>query len=202
MGLLTQDAGRAASRDGPVEAPTNGIPFKGAWDDAEQAIGSQEARDRQRQCPLGNFGVAREALIIDLLLAAGLIESNNLDVKRIIEIRHRWIIESNMAVYADPEADQVDRRLGKASRVGLRRRGRIRFGGNVMHSREGEMSEERFIKPMCETLWRISRKTYVFIHMKGRYPIPCNSRLLPKATQGFCLARCGSKNHSHLRLAA
>jgi hypothetical protein len=149
-----------------------------------------------------NIFVTREALIIDLLLAAGLIKSDNLDVERVMEIRYGRVIESNMAVYADPEADDVDGRLGKASRIGLRRRGRIRFGDNVMYRREGEMSKEGFIKPMRETLRCISRKTYVFIHMKGRYPVPCNARLLPKATKGFSLARRGSKNHSHLRLSA
>jgi hypothetical protein len=141
-------------------------------------------------------------LIIDLLLAAGLVKSDNLDVERVMEIRHGGVIERNMAVNPDPEADEVDGRLGKASGVDLRRRSGIRFGDNVMHRREGEMSEQGFVKPMRETLRRISRKTYVFIHMKGRYPVPVNSLLLPKATEGFCLARRGSKNHSHLRLAA
>jgi hypothetical protein len=185
VGLLTQDAGRAVGRYGPIEAPTYGIPLNGTRDDAEQAISSQEARDRQRQCLVRNIFVTREALIIDLLLAAGLIKSDNLDVERVMEIRYGRVIESNMAVYADPEADDVDGRLG-----------------NVMYRREGEMSKEGFIKPMRETLRCISRKTYVFIHMKGRYPVPCNARLLPKATKGFSLARRGSKNHSHLRLSA
>ena len=72
----------------PIEGPTNGIPLNGAWDDAKQAISSQEARDRQRQCLLRNIIVTREALIIDLLLAAGLVKSDNLDVERIMEIRH------------------------------------------------------------------------------------------------------------------
>jgi hypothetical protein len=143
-----------------------------------------------------------ETLIIDLLLAAGLVKSNNLDVERVIEIRHGGVIERNMAVNADPKADEVDGRLGKASRVCLRRRSGIRFGDNVMHRREEEMSEQGVVKPMRETLRRISRKTYVFIHVKGRYPIPFNCLLLPKPTEGFGLARRGSKNHSHLRLAA
>jgi hypothetical protein len=202
VGLLTQDAGRASGRYWPIEGSTNGIPLDGARDDAEQAIGSQEARDRKRQCLLGNIVVMREALIIDLLLAAGLVKSDNLDVERVMEIRHGGVIERNMAVNANPKADDVDGCLGKASRVGLCRRSGIRFGDDVMHRREGEMSKDGVVKPMRETLRRISRKTYVFIHMKGRYPVPVNSLLLPKATEGFCLARCGSKNHSHLRLAA
>jgi hypothetical protein len=181
VGLLTQDAGWAASRYGPKEAPTNGIPLDRSRDDAEQAISSQEARNRQRQCLLGNVVVTCEALIIDLLLAAGLIKSDNLDVERVMEVRYGRVIESDMAIYADPEADDVNGRLGEANRVSLRRRSGIRFGDDVMHRREGEMREEGFIKPMCETLRRISRKTDVFIHMKGRYSVPVNSLLLAKA---------------------
>jgi hypothetical protein len=202
VSLLAQDAGWAVGRYWPIEGPANGVPLNEAWNNAEQAIGSQETRDRQRQCLLGNVAIMHETLIIDLLLAAGLVKSNNLDVERVMEIRHGGVIERNMAVNADPEADEVDGRLGKASRVGLRRGSGTRFGDNVMYSREGEMSEEGFVKPMRKTLRRISRKTYVFIHMKGRYPVPFNCLLLSKAMEGFGLARRGSKNHSHLRLSA
>ena len=202
MGLLTQDTGRTVDRYWPIEGPTNGIQLRRAWDDAKQAISSQEARNRQRQCLFRNVIVTCEALIIDLLLAAGLIKSDKLDVKWILEIRHWGIVESDMTVHADPEADDIDRRIGKVRRISLRRRRRVWFGNNAMHSREGEMIEEGGIEPMGETLRCISRKTDVLIHMKGRYSVPVNSPLLPKATKGFCLARCGSKNHSHLRLAA
>jgi hypothetical protein len=202
VGLLTQDTGGAGGCYWTIEGPANNTPLDVARNNAEQAIGSQEARDRQRQCLLWNVIVMRKTLIVDLLLATGLVKSDNLDVERIMEIRYGGVIERNMAVNADPEADEVDGRLGKASRVGLGRRSGIRFGDNVMHSRKGEISKEGFVKPMCETLRRISRKTYVFIHMEGGYPAPFNALLLPKVTEGFCLAGCGSKNHSHLRLAA
>ena len=57
----------------------------------------------------GHVGEAVEARVVDLLVSAGRLEPDHLDEDRVEEVRDRRIVECQVAVLADPRADDIGR---------------------------------------------------------------------------------------------
>jgi hypothetical protein len=57
----------------------------------------------------GYFGEALEATVVDLLIAARPIEPDDFDENRVKEIGDGRVIESEVAILADPRADDIGR---------------------------------------------------------------------------------------------
>jgi hypothetical protein len=64
-----------------------------------------------------------EVALVDLLLPAGRVELDHLDVERVVEVGHRGVVEGQVPVLADAQAAQVERvapqQVGVAGALGL-----------------------------------------------------------------------------------
>ncbi len=59
----------------------------------------------------------REVALPHLLAAARLVEGDDLHVERVVEVSDRGVVEGEVAVLADAEAAEVERRRGEERRV-------------------------------------------------------------------------------------
>src|SRR6185437_4203549 len=103
--VRAQDACGAAFRDRPLERQPHCLALGGARHHAIEPLRPQQARHRQRHCLQRYVGEPGKALVIDLLLPADLVEVDQLDVERVVEIGDWRVVEGNVAVDPDAEAD-------------------------------------------------------------------------------------------------
>jgi hypothetical protein len=62
-------------------------------------------------------GDALEMAFADLLAAAGIIEADDFDRYRVVEVRHGRVVETNVAVFADADEAGVDWGFGQQGAV-------------------------------------------------------------------------------------
>ncbi len=133
---------------GPCNVLSTASRFDGTRNDAEQPVRPHQARHRKRDGAMWNGGQVREAIVIHLLLPADLVQFNHLNVERIGEIGDGRIIERNVSVHADPEADEIDRRLVQQVCIATSRQLCIGLGRDAMHRGKRQPVEDVDVEPI------------------------------------------------------
>ena len=78
--MPAQDAGRTAGSDRSVQRAGHSRALERSRHGAEQPIGAQQPGNRQGERAFGHSRDIRKAIVIDLLLAADVVELNDLDI--------------------------------------------------------------------------------------------------------------------------
>src|SRR5262249_42965337 len=115
--------------DRTIERALNGAALGGAGDHAEEVSAVGDRGDRERQGVGGDGGEGGEAAVVDLLLAAGVVERDDLGDLRVVEIGDGGVVEGDVAVLADAQAHDVDgglaEQVGVAAAFGVGGRGAV-----------------------------------------------------------------------------
>lgn len=109
VGMALEETGRAFGADWAIAGCSHGRRF--AWTrhhDAELPRGEEYGQSQSQGVGRYRFEVW-ETAVVDLLLTAHSIEFHGFDPGRVVKIRDRWIVECQMPVLADAEANQVNR---------------------------------------------------------------------------------------------
>ena len=117
VGMSPQDAGRASGGDGAGEGFLDGICFELSGDSDDEVFSRHQGGAGEAESMGGDGVEVGEAAVVDLLLAAGLVELDHLDSVRIFEVCNGRIIESDVSIFANTHADEVNGALGHESGV-------------------------------------------------------------------------------------
>ena len=150
--VCPQDARRAGGRNRPVQRCFDCGGLARSRHRADDRPGAAQRGNRERQRAARDVVEGREATIINLLPAAGLVEFHDFHQLRILEISHRRIVEREVPVLADAEADEVRRRRreqrGVAPALGCRVR---RLAGQRMERRDPHARKQMFVQIAATT---------------------------------------------------
>ena len=103
-----------------------------------------------------------------MLLTAYRIEFYDFYQFGIIEISYIRIIESNMPVFSDTQANNVYRIFSKQIGISFAFLFKTLCASiQVVHFFKRNFVKDTNTEEMPETLWRVRMNTYVFIHMEG-----------------------------------
>jgi len=134
-------------------------------------------------------------------LTADIVQFDDLDVGWVVEIGNWRIVEGDMAVDADPKTDEVDWRLVHQGSIAAHFRIGIRFRCYPMHGGERQARKDMRIEPIREACGRCRIQPDILVHMEGGDAAPVDIRRAGKHSEHVRLARSGSKDHAHVRLA-
>ena len=163
-------------------------------------------RQRQRQGVRRDVGQRREAAVVHLLAPARVVERHDLHARRVGEVRHRRVVERQVAVLADAEADEVDRRRRQQGRVARARdRGR-QLGRQRVERADRDVVEQVGPQVAPETLRVVGREADVVIHVEGRHAGPVEAELRrPRGRdqrgEELVLRRCAGEDDTRGALA-
>src|SRR6187402_115640 len=87
----------------------NGVGFARTRNVDTESPRPPEHRDRQRKRVARHVGKRRETAVIHLLVAARLIELDDLHELRVFKVGDGRIVKGDMTIFADAETDEVDR---------------------------------------------------------------------------------------------
>jgi hypothetical protein len=107
----------------------------------------------------------RKASVIYLLLAALLVEIDNLDALRIIEISYMRVIECNVTVLTDAQENHIDRMLLENPVIPLDLFLRITLRSDEFDARKRKLVEDGTAEEVTEALRCVGREIYIFIHV-------------------------------------
>ena len=108
MGLSAEIGGRAGGGDWTQQGATGSLGFARFRAQTNHFLGAAQGRDGQGQRVERHLVHAGEVTFIDLLLAAGEVELDELHEAFVLEIGDRRIVEGDVAVLTDAEAAEVD----------------------------------------------------------------------------------------------
>ncbi len=108
VGMSPQDAGRASGGDGAGEGLLDGICFELSGDSNDEVFSRHQGGAGEAESVGGDGVEVRKAAVVDLLLAAGLVELDHLDGVWIIEVGDGRVIESDMSIFTNAHADKID----------------------------------------------------------------------------------------------
>ena len=117
VGMSPQDAGRASGGDGAGEGLLDGICFELSGDSNDEVSSRHQGGAGEAESMGGDGVEVRKAAVVDLLLAAGFVEFDDFDGLWIIEVGDGRVIESDVSIFANAHADEVDGALGHESGV-------------------------------------------------------------------------------------
>ena len=167
--------------------------------DAEKMRSADEHRNCQRDRVLRYVIDLSEATVIDLLIAADLVELDGLDKLFILEISNGRVVECDMTVLADAHNDDVD--LGCGEQGGVARRFLIGIGGvtlDVIDALEGHKTEDVRVKKVTEALRCGGIKTDVFVHVVRIDAIPFDSLVCNERSEHLVLRGSSGEDHGDL----
>ena len=105
--------GGASGRDRIIHGPRDRCPLGHTRHRAEQVRARQQRGDRQRDRMRRDVGKGGKTAIVDLLAAARIVELDRLDRQWVVKVGDGRIVEREVAVLTDAEADDVDRSLAQ-----------------------------------------------------------------------------------------
>lgn len=179
----------------------NGLALVGAWNDREQAVGTEKARHGNGECCPWHLVDRGEGAVDHLLLTAdGIVKPDNLDVERIVEVSDRRIVEGDVAVAADAEADDVYGCSGETLGIIARALLGIGVAFHQMDSAEGQLVEDASLEPGAEALRRVGGKADILVHMERRHTCPVDAGRGDKRFEHFVLAWGGGEDDTNVRL--
>lgn len=103
--MLAQDARRAGSGHGAVKRVLDGIGLAVGRNDTDGLGRIHNVGHGQAHGALGHVVKGLEAAVVDLLLAADVVQLDDLDDLGVIEVGHGGIVEGQVAVLANAKED-------------------------------------------------------------------------------------------------
>src|SRR5882762_3888199 len=103
MALLAQKRRRACRGDRFPQRVMDRLRLALFRHDAEHPFGRAERRNGQGKGILRHGLESWEMSFAHLLLPAGWVEFHEFDLVRVVEIRHRWIVEAQVSILANAE---------------------------------------------------------------------------------------------------
>ncbi len=182
-----------ASLTGPCRVVSTALALRGPGTTTETTGAAQESRNRQRVSMGGYVGEAFEAAVVDLLIAAGGVEPDQLDENWVEEIGDGRVIESEVAVLADPRTDDIGR-LGEqpvlVGQAGLHRAVCL-FAPNQPQpgTFQSDQPEEVLLKIAPKRRRMIGADSQIFVHVKGDDAGPVDLLVGHEAGQELVLTR-------------
>src|SRR5215472_16500624 len=111
--MASDHGGRARRRDWTGQCLVNGMRFSALGDAADPRAGSKQTRAGDRYgSPWYRIDIFEMALA-NLLAAACRVELDDLDGHGIVEVGRRWVVERDVAVFAEADEGAVDRASGE-----------------------------------------------------------------------------------------
>ena len=188
VGMSPQDAGRASGGDGAGEGLLDGICFELSGDSDDEVFSRHQGGAGEAESVGGDGVEVRKAAVVDLLLAAGFVELDDLDSLWIIEVGDGRIIESDVSIFTNSHADEVDgafvHEFGVAGDLGVEISS---FCSNTVEGFRGDFGKEVFFLIGSEGCWMGAAKADVFIHVEDGDFAPFDSGFLGKSGKGFIL---------------
>ena len=146
----------------------------------------------------GHLADISKASVVYLLVAAHFVQRDNLYRGRIVEFRHRRVVESDMAVFTDAHEYNVDWRLcqqpGVAAAFGLNV-GRVAV--QIAYLAKGQTVEHAGAQKVAEALGRRCIQAHIFIHVECGNAFPVDIRRGAQCFQKFILRRSSGKYGAH-----
>ena len=128
----------------------------------------------------GDFFQGIKAALIHLLLPAHIVQRDHFYGIGVLEIGHPRVVESQMAIFPDAQANDVYGIPGKQGAVAFAFGFDVRgFPPEIMHRAQGNLGEKMLPQEMPETLGRCGLQADVFVHVEGIDPCPVYSRRGP-----------------------
>src|SRR4051812_25742322 len=109
--MPAQDRSWTTSGDWAPQSFADSPSLPRAWNDSKESMPPHQCRDREGKGRFGDVIEVGKTAIVHLLLPADLVEFDDLHEPRVVEVRHRGVVESEMAILPDPKADHIDRCL-------------------------------------------------------------------------------------------
>ena len=143
--------------------------------------------------------------VVNLLLAARMIQLDDLYELRVCEIRDGRIVECDVAVFADAHANQINRFFAQQHRVARRDGRRIWFlGWERMKTSHADVLKQMLVKVMPKTLRMLAAQADIIVHVKcgDARPIQRDSavRGINERREKFILRRRTRKDDARLAL--
>ena len=136
---------------------------------AEERAPAHERGNGQRK-RVARDGIERgKTAVVDLLLAAGGVEFDDLHGARIGEVGDGRVVEGDVSVFADAETNDVDRRLREQGRIARALRIRIvRLARDAVKRRGADAVEHVFALVVAKARGMIRADAGVFVHVEKR----------------------------------
>ena len=168
---------------------------------AEHVFCRNEGGYGERNGVFRHFFEGVERLVVHLLAAAFFVEVDEFHRPFILKIGHVRIVESDMPVFPDAEADDIDGVFSQKPLVSFAQRFGVpvaayvvdRLHLNAVENRPVEIMRERLIAPLSQP--------DVFVHVESRYARPIHF-LLREIFEYVVLRGRRRENHVDLALAA
>ena len=145
----------------------HGVGFSRTGDVNTEAFRLAENGDGEGERVERYVGEGGEAAVVDLLLAAAEVELDDFYEVGVFEVGHGRIVESDVAIFANAQADEIDGFFleeggvlgGDGGGIGL-------FGGEGVEPRDGDVAQEVLLKVVTKTLWVGGGQADVVVHVK------------------------------------
>lgn len=152
-----------------TEGVVDGFCFACAGDDDDEGFRGEEGGDGEGDGCFGNGIQVWETAVVDLLLAASVIQVHDPDSCGIVEIGG-WVIESEVPVLSDPGAGDMDGTFGEELLVpGTFGYGVWGFAADTVECGGLDVLENVFLLVMPEAGGMCGVDPDVFVHVKNLY---------------------------------
>ena len=174
--MEAEDRGGACGRDRALHGGAHGVGFSRTGDVNTEAFRLAENGDGEGERVERYVGEGGEAAVVDLLLAAAEVELDDFYEVGVFEVGHGRIVESDVAIFANAQADEIDGFFleeggvlgGDGGGIGL-------FGGEGVEPRDGDVAQEVLLKVVTKTLWVGGGQADVVVHVKRGNARPIES---------------------------
>lgn len=194
--VAAQDRGGAGLPDLTAQGGADGRGLGFGGDDAEEVFPRKEGGDGQGDGGLGDVLQPGEAPVVDLLVAADGVQRHGLDRLGVMEVRHGWIVEGDVAVLPDAHDHDVGGVLteqgGVAVALGL---GVFSGDVDVEDLLEVGQPEDMLLQKVTEALGRVGGKADVLVHVEGVDAVPRDLFIGGQAPQHLVLGGGGGEDH-------
>jgi len=203
--MQSKNGSRARGHDWTFDSSPHGGCLERTRHVDTEATGLAEDRNRERKSVERDLGQRREAAVVDLLLAAGEVELDHFHEVRVLEVGHGWIVESDVPVFADSHANEIDGLLSEQRSVARSDCGGVFFlSGQRVKTGDRNMPEEMLSKVVPETLRMGGSEADVVVHVKRGDPRPIDDKAalsgINERSEKFVLRRRAREYHAGFAL--
>ena len=168
VGMVPHCGGGNLLVDGCSSGKIDGLRLGGAGNGAEHMLCLHQSGYSQRKGVGRNVVKGGEASVVDLLVAADLVQRNQLHQLGIVEVCDPGVVKGDMGVLADAQEDDIrgilGKQLGIAEALGL---GILGGAVDIVHLAEGKLAENVVVKVSTEALGTFFTEAHVLVHVEG-----------------------------------
>lgn len=177
--MATEDRSGALRRDRTLETMGDGLRFPFFRHDTADASAAHDRRDRQCEGLRRDFVQRGEPSFTELLTAAHIVQSDDLDESGVLESRDGGIVECKVAVLPDSDAGHVDGMRVQEHLVARNLRFEVGcIALQKVDSRRPDVIKDSFPKIAPETGRMLGRHSAVFIQMKDGDSVPTDRAIV------------------------